>query len=161
MGWNYFIYSQTSMAAPLKLGNGQVINPKLYNGCNYLFMLGLVNLCWQKGPQIQKIGHSLTSISLKSLQRLVAVPSTPSVPNHDVLWQFSQPPSSQSDRPLHVIHDLTHHLKGCSRTRALTANTVHGNSFTSRCLSMFSYRPIINILGLDCSNSSALAMELL
>ena len=33
------IHSQTSTAAPLKFGNGQVTT--LYNGCNYLSMLGL------------------------------------------------------------------------------------------------------------------------
>ena len=36
-----FIHSQTSTVASLKFGMGKLFHPTLYNGCNYLSILGL------------------------------------------------------------------------------------------------------------------------
>ena len=47
--WHFFIRSQASTVAPLKFGNGQVISSTLFNGFNYLPMLGFELILVGKG----------------------------------------------------------------------------------------------------------------
>ena len=60
------IHSQTSTVAPLKYGNmDKLFHPTLYNGCNYIYMLGLkLNHVNKRGPRNHP---SLTVICLYAL----------------------------------------------------------------------------------------------
>ena len=50
-GMKLLIHSQTSTVQPLKFGMDKQFHPTLYNGCNYLSMLGIkLNHASERGP---------------------------------------------------------------------------------------------------------------
>ena len=57
-GMELFIDSQTSTIAPLKLGN-RLFHPTLYNGCNYLPMLGIKSIHVSKMCPMEHISGSV------------------------------------------------------------------------------------------------------